>query len=323
MAKYNLSVHYDGAGLQENRISVADLAPSLIALSDTFQQIQKLVNPNEQTLSLDIVASEKGSFIIDLVLASGSDLISKAIDLLNNNNSVAIANLAAYGDILFRLIDLIKKSFKHKIKKKQELQNGNIKITFDDGTKITIPEETLDAYQNVNIRKSIQKSISPLTKDGIERINFYHNKNQQITIAKNEYSCFDIHELDQELGTVETTKYLQIENIAFEHGKWKFLDGSNHFFANIEDKNFLSEVKKNQQLFGSTDTLKVNLRTKQYIYKSGNLKTENTIVKVLEYNIGGQQLKLYIIDAGSSKIQNKIESKRINKNLESNNKGNN
>ena len=242
MAKYNLSVHYDGAGLQENRIPVADLAPSLIALSDTFQQIQKLVNPNEQTLSLDIVASEKGSFIIDLVLASGSDLISKAIDLLNNNNSVAIANLAAYGDILFRLI---------------------------------------------------------------------------------EYSCFDIPELDQELGTVETTKYLQIENIAFEHGKWKFSDGSNHFFANIEDKNFLSEVKKNQQLFGSTDTLKVNLRTKQYIYKSGNLKTENTIVKVLEYNIGGQQLKLYIIDAGSSKIQNKIESKRINKNLESNNKGNN
>ena len=52
-------------------------------------------------------------------------------------------------------------------------------------------------------------------------------------------------------------------------------------------------------------------------------KSENTIVKVLEYNIGGQQLKLYIIDAGSSKIQNKIESKRINKNLESNNKGNN
>ena len=201
MAKYNLSVHYDGAGLQENRISVADLAPSLIALSDTFQQIQKLVNPNEQTLSLDIAASEKVSFIIDLVLASGSDLISKAIDLLNNNNSVAIANLAAYVDIIFRLINLIKKSFKHKIKK----------ITFDDGTKITIPEETLDAYQNVNIRKSIQKSISPLTKDGIERINFYHNKNQQITIAKNEYSCFDIPELEQELGTVETTKYLQIE----------------------------------------------------------------------------------------------------------------
>lgn len=46
MAKYNLSVHYDGEGLQENRIPVADLAPSLIALSDTFQQIQKLVNPN-------------------------------------------------------------------------------------------------------------------------------------------------------------------------------------------------------------------------------------------------------------------------------------
>ena len=53
------------------------------------------------------------------------------------------------------------------------------------------------------------------------------------------------------------------------------------------------------------------------------MKTENTIVKVLEHNIGGQQLKLDIIDAGSAKIQNKIESKRINKNLESNNKGNN
>lgn len=293
IARYNFSVHYDGSGLQDNRISVSDLAPSLIALSNSFQEIQHLINPDEPTLSLDIVANEKGSFIVDLILANGQDLIYKAMDFLSSNDSNAVINLITYSDIFINVIKTIKRLANHKIKRKDKPKDGSVRLTLDDNTTLKIPENVLNAYQNISIRQEIKESVKPLEKDGIEQIDFYHSKKKKITVNKSDYPSFEVPPAKpKELDTVETTVFLQIVNVAFEHGKWKFSDGSNQFFADIEDEEFLESVKKNQQQFGSTDTLKVILRTKQFIDTEGNLKNEKTVVKVLEHKKGAQQLEL-------------------------------
>lgn len=293
MARYGFSVHYDGSGLEDHRIPISDLAPSLLALSTTFQEIQSLVNPDEPALSLDIVANEKGSFIVDLLLANGPDILSKVIDFLNSDGSNAIGNLINYTTIFLGVIGLTKKLANKKIKNKRKAGNGQIKITLEDGTTIEISKDVLDAYLNVNVRKGIKDSVKPLEKDGIDKIDFYHDKNQKETVNKDEYKDFSVPELKtKELETVDSNVFLQIVNVAFEHGKWKFSDGSNQFFAKIEDEDFLTSVEKNQQQFGSTDTLKVKLRTRQYIDPEGSLRKENTIVKVLKHVKGAQQLEL-------------------------------
>lgn len=89
---------------------------------------------------------------------------------------------------------------------------------------------------------------------------------------------------------------MQIISVAFEHGKWQFSSGSNRFFAKIEDENFLNDVEKNIQQFGSTDVLKVHLRTRQYIDKTGLLKSEYTVLRVLDHQRGGQQIELNFTD---------------------------
>lgn len=121
MAQYDFTIHYDGDGLANNRIPIRDLAPSLLAVSTAFQEIQELNDPFEEPVSLDIKASEPGSFIVDLVLANGGDFIQKAVSLINSSGSNALLNLVEYVSIFTGLIGFIVKVAQHKLKNKKTM----------------------------------------------------------------------------------------------------------------------------------------------------------------------------------------------------------
>lgn len=95
-----------------------------------------------------------------------------------------------------------------------------------------------------------------------------------------------------------TTKiiFIQIMSMDLKHGKWRFFDGMTKFFADIDDAEFIKSVQKNFQQFGSTDLLKVELQTQQYVSKEGNLKSKYTVKKVLEHKKGAQQINLKFTD---------------------------
>lgn len=293
MAKYDFSVRYYGEALEDNSIPVKELAPSLLALSEAFHEIQFITNPHEEPLSLDIKATEKGSFRIDLLLINGQDFLNQAISFLNGNESNALSNLVTYASIFGGAIKLIKYIAKSKVKKREKLAEGFVKITFEDKTTIEIPEKSIEATKSIEFRRNVKEVIKPLESEGIEGIDFYHEKEDIVTIKEEEIVAFEVPEIeDEELETTESEVYLQIINVAFEHGKWRFSNGTNTFYASIEDEDFIDSVKKNQQQFGSTDTLKVKLRTTQSLDKERKLKSEFVVLEVLEHNKGSKQLEL-------------------------------
>ena len=297
MATCNLSVRYAGDAITDGRIPIRDLAPSLLALSESFQQIQQVIDPDSDPVSLDIKATSEGSFIVDLILANGKDLISHVVNLLNSDPTTAALNLSTIVTTFYGVIRLIKKLYNRKIKKQENLNNGDIKLTLDKDESITISKGTLDSYQNIKIRTSVHYLVKPLEKDGINSLEINSNKNISISVKKTEYNKFDVPKInDKELDDKVTTEYLQIENIAFEHNnKWKFSEDTNKFWASIEDKDFLEKVEKNQTQFGSTDILKVRLRKKTY-YTNEGLKNDYIIEKVLEHQKGAQQIELNFED---------------------------
>lgn len=293
MAKYDLSVRYYGDALEDNSIPIKELAPSLLSLSEAFQEIQTIVNPNEEQLSLDIKATEKGSFIIDLILVNGKDFLNQAVSFLNGDETKAFSSLVMYVKTFVGSVNFIKKLKNTTVDKSEDSTDGKVKITFNDGTTIEIPKESIEATKSIEFRKSMNQVIKPLQSNGIEGIDFYHEKSETVKIEKNDASAFEVPEIeDKELETSETEVYLQILNVAFEHGKWRFSNGSNTFYASIEDEDFIDSVKKNQQQFGSTDTLKVKLRTTQSLDKERKLKSEFVVLEVLEHNKGSKQLEL-------------------------------
>lgn len=297
MATCNLSVRYAGDAITDGRIPIRDLAPSLLALSESFQQIQQVIDPDSDPISLDIKATSEGSFIVDLILANGKDLISHVVNLLNSDPTTAALNLSTIVTTFYGVIRLIKTLYNRKIKKQENLNNGDIKLTLDKNESIIISKEILDSYQNINIRISVHSLVKPLEKDGINSLEINSDKNMSISVKKTEYNKFDVPKAnDKELDDKVTIEYLQIENIAFEHNnKWKFSEDTNKFWASIEDKDFLEKVEKNQTQFGATDILKVRLRKKTYLTNEG-LKNDYIIEKVLEHQKGAQQIELNFED---------------------------
>lgn len=292
MAKYEFSIRYSGEAVEDGRIPIKELAPSLLALSDAFHEVQSISNPSDSELSLDIKATEKGSFKVMLLLTNGNDLLRQAIDLLNGNETTAIANLVMYVGILSASITFIKKMHNRKIKKEKALKNNYVEITFDDNTKLVIPKDSVEACKNVTFRKSVKEIARPLNSDGIDKIELSRETSVEFSITKDEKDYFEVPETKpKELDSSESEIYLQIINVAFEHGKWKFSNGTNQFFATILDEDFIKSVEKNQQQFGSTDTLKVLLRNTQTITNKG-LQSEFFVIKVLEHIKGSQQIEL-------------------------------
>ncbi|HFQ5723028.1 TPA: hypothetical protein ACHR38_002893 [Listeria monocytogenes] len=292
MAKYDFSIRYYGNALEDGRIPIKDLAPSLLALSESFHEIQKISNPNEPELSLDIKATSEGSFIVDLLLSNGKDLLNQAISLLTNKENEAVLNLASYVSIFLAAIPLIKKLKSHKMTNQYENKDGHTTLTFDDNSSITVTNEVVESCKSITFRKSVRKFVQPLENEGIEGIDYYHSKEETYTILKEDYSLFEVPQTkNKELEPTISEVYLQIINVAFEHGKWKFSDGTNQFFASIEDEEFIAAVEKNQQQFGSTDTLRVILQNNQQLTSNG-LKSEFVVTKVLEHLKGAQQIAL-------------------------------
>ncbi|MDR3241190.1 MAG: hypothetical protein LBT37_03340 [Lactobacillaceae bacterium] len=294
MATYDFSVRYYGDAVDTGRMPVRELASSLIALSDAFQEVQRIVNPAEPTLSLDIKATSRGSFVADLMLANGPDLLEKAVDLLTHRDSEAMLNLVGYASVFIGAVKFTQMACNKKIRRQEKLANDQLKVTFTDETTIEIPHSSLEAYRSIEFRKSVHEVMRPNNLDGMAGIEFSSVKTEKIDIKREDYAAFYVPEVpEQELKTEISEAYLKIINVAFEHGKWKFSDGINQFFATIEDEEFKAQVEKNECQFGSTDTLKVRLRLMQRLTANG-LKSEIFIEKVLEHQIGPRQINLEI-----------------------------
>ena len=288
MAQYEMSIRYTGEALEDGRMPIKDLAPALLAISGALQEIQRIKDPNQPTLAVDIKATKKGSFIVDLILANGPDVFSRAVELLTSRDTEAFLNLVGYGSLFFGMFKLIKS----KTKKEEKLESGQIKITLDNGETVIMGDSDLQVYRSVEFRTQIRQAVTPLEKEGIDSIEFSSEKIEKLKITKSDVKSFDVPNIkDEEMPSSTSIIYVQLLNVAFEHGKWRFFDGSSKFFATIEDEGFMEAVIKGTQQFSTNDRLKVKLRTEQKMTARG-LESEFYIEEVLEHIPGAVQLEL-------------------------------
>ena len=83
-----------------------------------------------------------------------------------------------------------------------------------------------------------------------------------------------------------------IISLAFkEDNKWRLNDGTNAISAGIEDEDFLARVDANMVSFSKGDILVCDVRVVQKQTDAG-LKTEYTVVKVIEHRASARQLPL-------------------------------
>lgn len=172
-----------------------------------------------------------------------------------------------------------------------------VRITVGD-THIDIPVALLRLYQDVPVRAAAQKVIEePLKQEGIDSFEVRESGKVLVKVEKNEALYFaKPHIPDSTLVDDTRRSAFSIISLAFkEDNKWRLNDGTNAISATIEDADFLSKVDANQVSFSKGDILICDVRVVQKQTDIG-LKTEYTVIRVIEHRTGARQLPLPFTD---------------------------
>jgi len=286
-------VVYDGEALVTNEMDIRDLAPALMAISDVFEEANKITYGDKTKVQVNVKGTFKsGSFGVDLsVFQTG---LNGIVSLFNSNEINAAANLLGILGIPGGgLIGLLLWLRNRKIKSINKIDDSNSSIEVEDGETYKTSPQVIALFSSIRIRTSIQKVVTePLSRQGIDKFKIKRN-DAETTVEKQEKDCFKLSEIpDELLKDQEREVFLKVITISFSEGhKWRFSDGGVEFYAEISDSDFINQVQENKDGFFKDDLLKVTLREKQWISDSG-IKSEYEIIRVLEHRSASKQIKL-------------------------------
>ncbi|WP_063910996.1 hypothetical protein [Burkholderia ubonensis] len=280
------NVVHDGPALTEHRMDVRDLAPALVAIADLFSFANKELNGDNTEVRLEVKGSFKaGSFHSELIFIQS--LANQIRDIFAGPNAAAFSNalaiLGALGIVgsggLIGLIRKLQGNRPHRI----EPTGSNVRIWVTEKESLEVEEAVYRLYRSKTVRVSLQKTLSPLERDGITSFGIVRGTKVELAIENDELGTFAIfEEAGEVVSDVVGRKVLLLESVVFKDGnKWRVHDGTYPFFAALDDEEFLAKVNAGER-FGKGDVLVVDLRQIQIIGDDG-LKNEYRILKVHEH----------------------------------------
>lgn len=298
----SLELEYYGIELKEHEMSAEDLSFVIKSINGAFKELNFELNGNTASIDVRVKANFKqGSFIIEFIiniLPEIKELYFFAIDLLVNKNVELVLNFFGVVHIFQSVVNFIKR------KKGKELSEADIKELHDEIKKINkvnnalsesneklhekledLCEKIENVYNSKRFRKNVENFISPLKKDGIDKLKIKY-KDTVTIINKEDVRYYDAPEIVEDGSNekvVQTTLY--IKTLSFDRKiKWKLFNSRyGNISVLIADEVFLHNVEKNIEQFSKDDKLEVILYIEKIENKYGKPKYMYIIKKVIKH----------------------------------------
>ena len=295
MSRAEFTIAYDGPALREHAMDVRDLAPAMLGLGQLFDAANATLNGDTARIKVQVKATEPGCFQItfEVIQTVGEHLMAlltgPGVTAANNLVGLLVGVPAAG----LGLIGLVKRLKGGELDRVDPLPENTVRLV-SGAEHVDVPLALLRLYQDIAVRTAAQKVIEePLRKEGIDSFEVREKAEEIIKVTKCEASYF-AKPLIPEATLVDDTRTsaFSIISLAFkEDNKWRLNDGTNAISATIEDADFLSKVDTNQISFSKGDILLCKVRVVQKQTDAG-LKTEYTVVQVIEHRPGIRQIPL-------------------------------
>ena len=280
-----LCVAYTGAAVDSGAMSVNDLAPALLALSNLIGEANRALNNDDSKVEVRLNAHfERGSFEMSFELIQS---LSNQIKLLFSD-SYSIEDILNHiglfctisgftGISLFQLIRWVRN---RKIEKIEETDKKTIKIVIEEEIK-EVSAATWILFRSHKVKQHLEGILHPLTKEGVDGFEV-RDKDNKKTLERIESTEVEIFNAPAEELNSTRIAVIKIVKLSFDRTlKWRFSTGESDFSAVITDKDFLDKVERGEIAFRIGDALKAELHTKQQIF-SDSIKETITVTKVLE-----------------------------------------
>lgn len=286
-----IEVYFSGRAVNENSMSVRDLAPALIGLADAIDRYREI---NDPLIDLDvrITATKAGSFDVFLQLVGTMAAVSQTME---PSDIIGLASNVM--DVIRILAIRFDQTGTPKPGEREVVGQSDTHVNLRIGSaSLTVDRKAYRASRDGHIINGIGAAAHPSTIEGYDPVRFIHKDSGRIeTIDKDAATAMsELTISEQPIDPSEETTTLQVNTIQFNSPKWKFTKGDETFWCEIQDQAFLNQCARHEISFGSGDLLKVRLITEQYV-QDGQLKTgSRRITKVIEHMPIEQQPQLNI-----------------------------
>ena len=278
-------VAYEGPAVAEHRMPVADLAPALLALEQTFVRTNALLNGDRGSVSLEVRAPQQGSFEIVVtvlqVLEGASDFLSADfISSAANAKELLLGGPGLTGG-LYYLIKRLRG-------RRPEIINpeSDIVTLQADNLQLSVPNEIVKLFLDSTLRQDIENTVRPVTKDGVDRVIFREGSAALETIEKDEAPYFRAEvERDETITRTMIPEWrLKLSTVRFvENRDWRLTDGGQTRGYAIKDDEFIQLVRSGQRRLGAEDILVCDVVMIQSTDAQGGLSTTYEITKVVKH----------------------------------------
>jgi hypothetical protein len=286
MSNAEFNVAYCGQALDDNAMDVRDLAPALLAVGGACERANAMVNGQKVQIAVNVKAGFKpGSFEILMSLAQTLSADQTTILLANAEQLLKVLGLVGSG--LVGAIALVVKLKGGKPDKVTNISNNSIAITINGCTFNTTPQ-ALNISQDPVFKSNMHKALSPLNRNGIDRFSYGPDSIEKMVIGKSDVEFFNPPDITEDVPYAESEATMAYEVFTPQPGggnyKWRFaIGGGDRFTATMADEKFMAKVEAGEIAFRNGDIAKINLRTRAWKIPGGGLKTEHTVLEVIEY----------------------------------------
>ena len=295
MQQYERSVSeftlaYDGDGLADHTMNTQDLVLALSAVDDLIRWSNAVVNPNIATSSLRIRTHRPGSFEVAFVLSIipvfaagfGGDQLAYATNLLR-----LLFGSSAPG--LFTLLKRLRgrtptvtdPSDGNLIVEARQIRVGDLLEAED--FRAEIPVEVFRLLQDTNVRRAASNVMSPLQRDGIDRMYVREGDEELESFTSDDVQAFVVLSEENILGQTVSYQFLTIDTSRFStrSRQWRFHDGNRINTYRMLGDSFLTSVIEGRVSFSAGDIFECEVRITQRLGASGDIRADLEILKVL------------------------------------------
>ena len=301
------TIKYDGSALAGKSMDVADLAPSLIALSDLIKAANRQFNGDRSGVKI-LVNANLDQNCFELFIDLAQTLWESVSNLIADDRVATIKEIAEWIGILgtggsitlYALIKILRGKTVESttIEKKDGKDVLQIHI-YGDSNHVTVDKNVYEMYSNQVIRNHAIKVLEPLTKDGYDSLEFYDGKKKVYEhFDKSDVPSIDngnLPEIQPQNVVISKIKTIvRIRKPAYEgNSKWTLVY-KRAIEAAIEDKDWLEKFQSNVVSAPPGSALEVDMDEKVVINSKGEQIEEPvyTVTKVHSVAPPAEQIQL-------------------------------
>ncbi|MFJ9315760.1 hypothetical protein ACIRN4_16340 [Pimelobacter simplex] len=274
----------DGSPINELLAShVAEVLQGVVELTSDFGKAGAFDADGPIAPTVLMRPAQEGSFIIEVLRWAQE-----------NPDTAALAGSIVGGPTLGQLISWATKSMRAEVSGFEYLENGNVKVEWQDDTVQEIPKAVWDELQKRKRRrkKQLRQILAPLSDERVTSVDVTaETGNESTTVSVTEFVLTkpDYDAMRPEDDVEESTRTFEVEAqmsaIDFDDPtRWRVKTVESNRAATVLDKKFLGRIA-NSLAIRKSDIFRLRVR-EDSIKKNGRTTTTWTVLEVLRHRRG-------------------------------------